>query len=172
MDRDLTVYKELHVLMCMAGKQWHDPTLRKMYANIFYQIIRELRTERTPYQTLEAAQAGKVTHDHWLAPRLVLRALMDQCPEKILDHEEFYEIIDLCCSTVGVTSAQNLQVRFKASKFGSPVVRSLTRDKYDAFTWTHKKTGVLPHKNVFPLKHLIPDWFTAFEQKCMKEHGY
>jgi hypothetical protein len=174
MIRKLIEYEDLHHLILSSGKRWHEPRLRPRHANLFYQYIRELGTDRTPYQTLEAAHTKEVTHDHWLAPRLVLRALMEECPEILLDRDEFYNVIDLCCSTVGVTSAQNLLVKFKPNpnKFGLPIVRSLTRDKYDAFTWTHKKTGLLQHKNVFPLKHLIPDWFTAFEQKCMKEHGY
>ena len=172
--RDLETYNTLYKIMLMGAAEWDNPKQREIYANFFYQCICTLRKDRTPYLTLDAAHTGKVTHDHWLAPRLVLRALMHERPEILLDRDEFYNVIDLCCSTVGVTSAQNLQVRFtpNKNKFGLPIVRSLTRDKYDAFTWTHKKTGLLQHKNVFPLKHLIPDWFTAFEMKCMKEHGY
>jgi len=172
--RDLETYSTIYKFALMGAAEWDNPKQRELYTNVFYQCIRTLRKDRTPYQTLDAAHAGKVTHDHWLAPRLVLRALMEECPEMLLDRDEFYKVIDLCCSTVGVTAAQNLLVRFKSNrnKFGLPIVRFLTRDKYDAFTWTHNKTGLLPHKHVFPLKHLIPDWFTAFEKKCMKEHGY
>jgi hypothetical protein len=170
--RNLTRYKELHTLMRRAGKVWNNPDLQNMYSNFFYQEIRSLRTERTPYSTIEATRSQTVTHDHWLAPRLVLRALMEERPEVLLDADEFYAIVDLCCSTVGVTSSQNSQVKFKANKLGLPIVRKLTRDKYDGFTWLHKTTGLVDRARGFPLKHRIPEWVTAFEMKCMKEHGY
>ena len=87
--------------------------------------------------------------------------------------------MDLCRITVRVTKKQNIDVKFEDTDFGLPIVRALTYNKYDNFGWVAKKCGLLQEKHdgklvnsPFPLKQLIPDWFTAFEQKCMKEHGY
>jgi hypothetical protein len=178
--RKHVTYEKLYKFIQDAHAEWHlGKEYRQFYAGLFYQCVCAAGLRKTPYQTLAAAQRLPATDDHCFSPRLVFRAAMDQCPEIIADRDAFYDLIDLCRITVRVTKKQNIDVKFDDVDFGLPVVRALTRDKYDNFGWVAKKCGLLQEKkdgklvnSPFPLKQLIPDWFTVFEQKCMKEHGY
>jgi hypothetical protein len=178
--RKPVVYKKLYKFIQDAHEEWHlGNEYRQFYAGFFYQCVCATGLRKTPYQTLAAAQRQPATDDHCFSPRLVFRAAMDQCPEIIADRDEFYNLVDLCRITVRVTKKQNTEVKFEDAGCRLPIVRELTYNKYDSFGWVDKKLGLLQEKKngvlinrPFPLRDLIPEWFTAFEQKCMKEHGY
>jgi hypothetical protein len=178
--RKHVIYEELYDIIQVVHVKWQlGKEYRQFYAGLFYQCVCAAGLRKTQYQTLGAAQRLPATDDHCFSPRLVFRAAMDQCPEIIADRDEFYNLMDLCRITVRVTKKQNIDVKFEDTDFGLPIVRALTYNKYDNFGWVAKKCGLLQEKHdgklvnsPFPLKQLIPDWFTAFEQKCMKEHGY
>lgn len=178
--RKPVVYKKLYKFIQDAHEEWHlGKDYRQFYAALFYQSVCAAGLRKTSYQSLAAAQRQPATDDHCFSPRLVFRAVMDQCPEVIADRDEFYNLIDLCRITVRVSKKQNIDVKFIDTDFELPIVRALTCNKYDRFGWVEKKCGLLQEKqngklvnSPFPLKHLIPNWFTAFEQKCMTEYGY
>jgi hypothetical protein len=178
--RKHVIYEKLYKFIQDAHDEWDlGKEYRQFYSGLFYQNVCGAGLRKTPYQTLAAAQGAPATDDHCFSPRLVFRAAMDQCPEIIADRDKFYNLIDLCRITVRVTKKQNNEVKFTDSDFGFPIVRKLTRDKYDSFGWVDKKRGLLQEKkdgklvnSPFPLKHLIPNWFTAFEQMCMDDYGY
>jgi hypothetical protein len=178
--RKYVVYEELYDIIQNAHAKWVlGKEYRQFYAGVFYQSVCAAGLRKTSYQTLAAAQGNPATDDHCFSPRLVFRAAMDQCPEIITCRDEFYNLIDLCSITVRITKKQNIEVKFDDKDGGLPAVHALTRDKYDHFGWVEKGRGLLQEKHngcmvnsPFPLKHLIPDWFTTFEQKCMRERGY
>ena len=180
MTRDPVVYSELYHIMKRAVKNWHKSArYRMVHSASFYYHVGLAGNIVTPYMTLDASLQGSTTKDHCFAPRLVFRAMMDQCPELIANKESAYQLIDLCRHTVGVTTRENSIVKFKHNPDGLPIVTELTRDKYDQFTWVKNKHGVLKENvkgklvdSPFPLKHMIPEWLTEFEMKCMKEQGY
>lgn len=180
MTRDPVVYSELYHNMKRAVKHWHkSERYRVVHSATFYYLVGLAGNIATPFMTLEASLQGSTTKDHCFAPRLVFRAVMDQCPELIANKESAYQLIDLCRHTVGVTSQENGIVKFTHNPDGLPIVTELTCNKYDQFTWVKKKHGVLKENvkgklvnSPFPLKHMIPYWLTAFEMKCMKEQGY
>lgn len=178
--RKYVVYEELYNIIQNAHEKWTlGKEYRQFYSGLFYQSVYGAGLRKTSYQTLAVARGDAATDDHCFSPRLVFRAAMDQCPEIIKDRDEFYNLVDLCRITVRITKKQNIEVKFDDKEFGLPVVRKLTCDKYDTFGWVEKGRGLLQEKqdgklvnSPFPLKYLIPDWFTAFERKCMRECGY
>lgn len=178
--RTNVAYEETFAQMKRAVKMWNKGSdYQVYYSTQFYSAVRQAGNIRTPYVTLKATELKKPTPDHCFAPRLVFRAAMDQCPELLLDRESFYHLCEFSRYVVGVTKQENDMVKYKHNDVGLPLIRQLTRDKYDQFAWTEKGRGLLQEKvknklvnSPFPLKDIIPDWFTEFEMKCMKEQGY
>lgn len=119
----------------------------------------------TGYQSRDAfLNATDSTADHFLAARLVYRAMMDQCPEINSDYTQFSKLVETCRNTVRVTSAQNsgsIKFRMEGAR---PVINMLTIDKYDGWGWYKTGTGFLTSRE-FPLKNLVPEWLTEFERK-------
>jgi hypothetical protein len=178
--RTSVAYEETFVQMRRAVKYWKKGSDYQIYYSTqFYSAVRMAGNINTPYMTLRAASQKKKTADHCFAPRLVFRAVMDTCPELLLDRECFDHLCEFSRHVVSVTRKENNVVKYKHNDMGLPIIRQLTRDKYDQFTWVEKGRGRL-QENVngklvdspFPLKDMIPDWFTEFEMKCMKEQGY
>ena len=187
MERDLAAYEEAFQLVQYIRKRWPKgdkltPSIvekRKFLYTLFYCAVGQTGTYVTPYQSVASATLNKATLDHCFAPRVTFLAAMDQCPEKLAIREEVYKIIDFCRHTVKVTSFENGDMKYKFNPKGLPIIRIRTVDKYDRLGWVKTGVGLLQEKkgrklvnSPFPLKHLIPDWFTAYEEKCMKEHGY
>lgn len=178
--RTSVAYEETFAQMKRAVKMWSKGSDYQIYYSTqFYSAVRMAGNIKTPYMTLGAASQRKKTADHCFAPRLVFRAVMDQCPELLLDRESFDHLCEFSRYTVGVTKEENDIVKYKHNENGLPLIRALTQDKYDQFAWVEKGRGLLQEKvknklvnRPFPLKDIIPEWFTAFETKCLKEQGY
>ena len=184
--RNKTIYALTYSFLKGAGKGkvWErDSDHRRFHSMMFYGGVRDAGNISTPYTSLAAsALEREPTPDHFLSPRLVFLAMMDQCREVLKDREKFYEMMDVCRHTVKITSEENNSVKYKPDKVGTgliPIVTARTVDKYDSFGWVDKGKGLLTERKggklvnkPFPLKHMIPDWLTAFEEKCMKHHGF
>lgn len=183
-SRNKTKYEILYSTVKVAGKRWYkDKDWRTTYSMIFYGLVGNAGLIRTPYMSLAASTLNKEpTPDHCFSPRLVFRAMMDQCPEILKDRDQFYEVVDFCRHVVKVTKSENDKVKYDDDHQGCgliPIVYARTIDKYDDFGWIEKGRGLLTERkngklvnSPFPLKHLVPTWLTAFEEKCMKKHGY
>jgi hypothetical protein len=183
--RNKTKYDILYDTVKVANKRWKkDKDWRMTYSMLFYALVGNAGKVNTGYVSLAASSLKSPTPDHFFSPRAVFRAIMDQFPELLKDKERLFEIVDFCRMTVGVTSEENNKVRYSPEKDdegskGYPIITVRTIDKYDDFGWTQKGVGLLQERkgrklvnSPFPLKHLIPDWLTAYEEKCMKLHGY
>lgn len=180
--RDMEVYEETYIWLKsrLTDKKWKKSRKNRVfYSTHFYCSVRLAGMITTPYMSLAASNLKKEpTPDHCFSPRLVFRAMMDICPEILRDREKFYNLIDFCRHTVKVTSAENEKVKYDDDRNGTglvPIVYTRTIDKYDDFGWIQKGVGMLKENGVnspFPLKHLVPDWLTVFEEKCMRHHGY
>jgi len=181
--RNKTKYEILFNTVRIADKKWHkDKDWRTTYSMLFYALVGNAGLVRTPYMSLGASKLNRnPTPDHCFSPRLVFRAMMDQCPEILKDKDRLFEVVDFCRHVVAVTKDENDKVKYDDDISGGvlPIVYARTIDKYDDFGWIEKGKGLLTERKgnklvncPFPLKHLIPDWLTAFEEKCMRHHGY
>ena len=181
--RNKTKYDILYNTVKVAGKKWEtDRDWRTTYAMLFYALVGNTGKVLTPYVSLEASALKSPTDDHFFSPRLVFRAMMNQFPDILRDKERVFEVVDFCRMVVKVTPEENNKVRYSTedeSGVTYPIVKIRTVDKYDTFGWTEKGKGLLRERkgkelvnSPFPLKHLVPDWLTSFEEKCMRHHGY
>jgi hypothetical protein len=180
--RNKTKYDILYNTVKVAGKKWkNDRDWRITYSMLFYALVGNAGKVVTPYTSLAASGLKHATDDHFFSPRLVFRAMMDQFPDILNDREQVFEVVDFCRMVVKVTTEENSKVRYTTEDdVGTlPIVRVRTLDKYDDFGWIEKGKGLLQERrgnkyvnSPFPLKHLIPDWLTTFEEKCMRHHGY
>jgi hypothetical protein len=114
--------------------------------------------------------------DHWLSPRMGCYALMNQKRELLDDYEKFKEYFMLLRSTIKIKKSTNdsSEIKFVNDVKNGITVKNLTIDKYDMIvdTWTkvegkgkRKSVTDLDPKLGFPLKHLVPDFFTEEERK-------
>jgi hypothetical protein len=188
-DRNLEIYEKMYYNFSPDYRDWNSKNrkYRTFQYGQFYYSVGQLGKVASPYISENArialSDTGKLpTDDHCITPRLMYQAMMSQCPEVLLDREEFYKMVDLSRCTIQITEEQNNKVKYHFNHRGPlPKIHARTIDKYDSFGWIDKSRGsvLLTErsgdkivKSPFPLKHLIPDWLTAFEEKCMKSHGY
>jgi len=161
-----------------AGKEWADGEhVRTYFSAVFYQHIYGMKHNFSGYISRDAMEGNKKsnTRDHFLSPRLVFRAMMDQARELLYNFEEFDKVVQLCQTTIETTRDQN-NGAIKFSMDGTiPRINALTIEKYDNWGWYKQGQGFLteyvngqliPQK--FPLKHLVPDWLTDYELKYVK----
>lgn len=162
-----------------AANEWDDGEhVRTYFSALFYQHIYGMKRHFSGYTSRDAIigpERGN-TEDHFLSPRLVFRALMDQCPDLLHDFNQFADLVRLCQTTIRITKDQNNSFDIKFRMRGEvPVIKKLTVEKYDMWGWHQDGKGFLteyvderlvPQK--FPLKHLVPNWLTTFEEKYVR----
>jgi hypothetical protein len=138
--------------------------------NQFYQSVFGTKTSKSEYRSNDAFSKdsdGGVTDDHYLAPRLLIRALLENERDILYDEKEFLKIFTLCTQTVKVTKKQNNIVKFKKDN-ADVIVSELTINKYDKFaTWWDNENNDFDE---FPLKHTVPKFFTKFEKSKLKKY--
>lgn len=179
-------YENVFLIMRETSKKWNDSMAWKIrIATNFYNAVGGCGLIDTGIWSKEAYEAKVVngrnpTKDHFRATRLACYHYSDEefgDPTIFLDKDRLYPIIDVLRLTINLTGRQNTDVKYKTDKKGSgvPIITKRTIDKYDNFQW-YEKTGkqflVTDKDKGFPLKHTIPPEFTAFEEKCMRFHGY
>ena len=185
-ERNLNKYENVYLVVQATIDKWdeHRDWRISMPAN-FYNTVCGAGLITTGYLTKEALDMQTIhdkepTKDHFLSPRLGYYALMDKDtgnPELLKNRETLFPLVDLFRHTVGTTGKQNNNARFNPDKLGAgylPIVKRRTIDKYNHCEWY--KNGehgtLLVEEAGFPLNYIVPDWFTAFEEKCMRHHGY
>ena len=138
--------------------------------NQFYQSVYKTSKTNTGYRSNDAFSKHTdegVTDDHYLAPRLLIRALMENERDILYDEKEFLKIFTLCTQTVKVTKKQNNIVKFKKDS-ADVIVSELTINKYDKFaTWWDNENNDFDE---FPLKNIVPKFFTKFEESRLKKY--
>jgi len=138
--------------------------------NQFYQSVFGTKTSKSEYRSNDAFSKdsdGGVTDDHYLAPRLLIRALLENERDILYDEKEFLKIFTLCTQTVKVTKKQNNIVKFKKDN-ADVIVSELTINKYDKFaTWWDNNNNDFDE---FPLKNTVPKFFTKFEKSRLKKY--
>ena len=143
---------------------------QKFVCNVFYQTVFATKTTKSEYRSNDAFSKDTdegVTDDHYLAPRLLIRALLENERDILYDEKEFLKIFILCTQTVRITKKQNNLVRYKSHKDGI-IISELTEDKYDKFaTWWDSESN---HFDEFPLKKTVPKFFTKFEKSKLKKY--
>lgn len=138
--------------------------------NFFYQAVYSVTKTKTGYRSNDAFSKHTdegVTDDHYLAPRLLIRALIENERDILYDEKEFLKIFTLCTQTVKVTKKQNNIVKFKKDN-ADVIVSELTINKYDKFaTWWDNDNNDFEE---FPLKNIVPKFFTKFEKSRLKKY--
>ena len=144
----------------------------------FYNMVFKFGSNISGYCENGAEKSG--TDDHWLSPRMGCYAIMNEKRELLDNYEEFREFFYLLRSTIKLNKSKNDsdEIKFVNDIKTGIVVKNLTIDKYDLIvnSWTYvegegrrKSIQDLDPKNGFPLRHLIPDFFTTEERKYYTE---
>ena len=138
--------------------------------NQFYQSVYATTRTKSKYRSNNAFSNDTdegVTDDHYLAPRLLIRALLENERDILYDEKEFLKIFTLCTQTVKVTKKQNNIVKFKKDN-ADVIVSELTINKYDKFAswWDNNNNDF----DEFPLKNTVPKFFTKFEKSRLKKY--
>ena len=143
---------------------------QKFVCNVFYQTVFATKTTKSEYRSNDAFSKDTdegVTDDHYLAPRLLIRALLENERDILYDEKEFLKIFTLCTQTIRITKKQNNLVKYKKDN-ADVIVSELTEDKYDKFaTWWDSESN---HFDEFPLKKTVPAFFTEFEKSKLKKY--
>ena len=138
--------------------------------NLFYQTVYATKRTKSEYRSNDAFSNKSdegVTDDHYLAPRLLIRALLENERDILYDEKEFLKIFTLCTQTVKITKKQNNLVKYKYHN-DDLIVSELTINKYDKFaTWWNCDNNDFDE---FPLKHTVPKFFTKFEKSKLKKY--
>lgn len=159
-----------------ADVEWDDGEYaRTHFSALFYQGIYGMKRNFSGYLSKDAflASTRDTTEDHFLSPRLIFRAMMECQRDILFDYDLFSALVHTCRTTIRTTKAQNNSYQIKFRMNGTvPDIHALTIQKYDEWGWYQQNKGflteyvngeLLPQK--FPLKHLVPEWLTAFERK-------
>lgn len=147
---------------------------RQLISMLFYNMVFKFGTNVSGYCENGAEKTG--TDDHWLSPRMGCHAIMNEKRELLKNYEEFREFFYLLRTTIKIDKKKNDtdDNKFKNNIETGISVKNLTIDKYDLIVdkWTlvegkgkGKRMKDLDPKLGFPLKHLVPDFFTAEEKK-------
>ena len=147
--------------------------IRQVISRAFYNMVFAYGSNITGYCE---NGAEKELDDHFLSPRMGCYALMNEKRELLDNYEEFRDFFHLLRLTIKILKSKNDsdEIKFVNDIKTGIVVKNLTIDKYDLIVdnWTYvegsgrkKSIQDLDPKLGFPLKHLIPDFFTAEERK-------
>tara|TARA_Y100000114_G_scaffold43623_1_gene39115 strand:+ start:1171 stop:1767 length:597 start_codon:yes stop_codon:yes gene_type:complete len=151
---------------------------QQIISMVFYNMVFKFGSNISGYCENGAEKSG--TDDHWLSPRMGCYAIMNEKRELLDNYEEFREFFYLLRSTIKLNKSKNDsdEIKFVNDIKTGIVVKNLTIDKYDLIvnSWTYvegegrrKSIQDLDPKNGFPLRHLIPDFFTTEERKYYTE---
>lgn len=149
------------------GEEFAKILREQYYSWVYYSGVRN-----TGYMSNDVFnnKNSSFTEDHYLSPRLVISAIIENNIALLYNKELFYEVFNMSREIIKVTKTQNNDVRF-ANKNNERVIKELTVDKYDKFgPWWNVdsvRKKVISCSKEFPLKESIPDWFTEHEKKYL-----
>jgi len=140
-------------------------TVRKYIHNIFYQEVFRDSNKKSKFRSNDVFSNKNVTHDHYLSPRVLIRALLETEREIVQDETEFEKIFNLSKETVKVTKEQNNSVKVK-NDGDDLIISELTINKYDKFApwWDDENNDF----DEFPLKERVPKFLTKFEKSKLR----
>ena len=149
---------------------------RQLVSAVFYNIVFKFGSNITGYCELGAEKNG--TDDHFLSPRMGCYALMNQRRDLLenKNYDEFAKFYRLLRCTIKIKKDKNDtdEIKFVNDFKTGIIVKNLTVDKYEKIVnkWSYVnglgKNRTLKHldeKIGFPLKHLVPEFFTNEEKK-------
>lgn len=147
---------------------------------VFYNMVYKFGSDASGYCENGSEKTG--TDDHWLSPRMGCYAIMNTKRDILDNYEEFKKFFLLLRSTIKITKSKNDtdEIKFVNDFKTGIVVKNLTIDKYDLIVdrWTlvegigkNKTIKDIDPKIGFPLKHLIPEFFTIEEKKYHTPSG-
>lgn len=144
--------------------------------DFFYEQIVHSKKNNTYWHSKKAYQNQisdsnnkQTTLDHFITPRLMVSALIEERPDIIENKIEFKKIFELCTHVVRVTKEENSSLRFDTKKFGTIVVLESTEIKYNKLGHWYKKNGKakFEYSVNFPLLNMIPTWFLDWERRLI-----
>lgn len=152
-------------------KHYHKSKDNKIYVrNMFYSHItyaKEINTKWISNRAYLNRKEKRPTLDHFITPRLMITALIEERPDILQDKIEFKKIFELCRSVVGVTPHENSSLRYDKDDDGTIVIKECTAEKYNKLGhwWIVKNNKIEADSVEFPLLDMIPTWFLNWEQK-------
>ena len=153
-------------------KEYHKSTEHSIYVRtVFYQQVRAAGDKNTGWISNQAfsnlKEQIRPTLDHFVTPRLMISALIEEHPEIIQNKIEFKKIFELCRNVVGVTKNENSSLRYNKDDDGTIVIKDCTAEKYNKIGhwWIVKNNKIAADSVEFPLLNTIPTWFLNWEQK-------
>ena len=161
------------------GEPYDQYYKQQLISMVFYNTVFKFGSNITGYCE---NGAEKELDDHFLSPRMGCYSLMNQKRELLDNYEEFRKFFYLLRYTIKIIKTKNDsdEIKFVNSEEDGIVVKNLTIDKYDLIVdnWVYvkgkgRKRSIqdLDPKLGFPLKHLVPDFFTAEEKKYYTPRG-
>jgi hypothetical protein len=166
--------RRAHKQLCQDALEWDnmdDDEKHIAVCQLYDLIFRHEKGNdeaKTGLISAEAMELKKPTYDHWVSPRIVAWAILEDNQWVLEDLDYFIEIFKLAQSQIALTSKQNSAVKFVNSN-GDMYIRELTKDKYLKYKfWDKNKEGGAhwtDEDNPFPLVDKIPEWFTEYEKK-------
>lgn len=145
---------------CLASGENIPPWI----SHKFYDAVVRMKPLDTKWQTFDAV-GSKGTLDHFISPRLLFRAAVDESMKYITNYSLFKEMIYTCLKVIKTTSEQNQQVKYE-NRNNEIIVNELTIYKYDTFGFYNEETNT--SSDEFPLKEFIPNYLTKYEEKHMR----
>jgi len=154
-----------------------DPTdqyyYRQNISMMFYNLVFKYGSNISGYCE---NGAERNCDDHFMSPRMGCYAIMNKNRTLLDNYEKFKEFFYLLRLTIKILKSKNDsdEIKFVNDIKTGIVVKNLTIDKYDLIVdnWTyvegsgrHRSVQPLDPKDGFPLKSLVPDFFTAEEKE-------
>ena len=155
-------------------------TTHQLVTLVFYNLVFKFGSNVSGYCENGSEKSG--TDDHWLSPRMGCLSIMNTNREMLNNYDEFREFFLLLRSTIKINKSKNDtdEIKFINDFKTGIIVKNLTINKYDLIVdrWTYVK-GKGKNRRIkdvdpkigFPLKHLIPDFFTTEERKYYTPTG-
>ena len=145
---------------------------KKITRDEYYHWVYYSGLKNSGYQSNDVfTNNGPSTEDHYLSPRMMISAIIENKTSVLFDKDLFCEMFQLSREVVKVSQNQNNLVKF-VNKNNKVYITDLTIDKYDKFGpwWLVDSIGkkkIISESQEFPLKHKIPDWFTEHEKTIL-----
>ena len=153
---------------------------QQLISMVFYNMVYKFGSNVTGVCENGAEKTG--LDDHWLSPRMGCDALMNKRRDLLDNYEEFRKFFMLLRTTIKLNKSKNdsKEIKFDNDVKTGITVKNLTIDKYDLIVdnWTvvkgqrkNRTVKDLDPKLGFPLKDLVPDFFTEQEKEYYKPVG-
>lgn len=141
----------------------------KMVRDEYYHWVYYSGFKTNGYMSNDVFMNKTSTDDHYMSPRMVISAIIENNIHILYDKELFCDAFNLCRDVVRVTRSQNNEVKF-INKNNEKIINELTINKYDKYgPWwqVNSQKKILSKSEEFPLKKNVPEWFTEYEKRFL-----